>query len=484
MQRIVPLESIGQFDLVTDVIVAGFGGAGGSAALEARRAGSEVLLLERSSGGGGSTMMSACEMYLGGGTALQRDLGIEDTPENFHAYLKACFGENTDDARLRMFCEGAVEHFDWAESLGVPYKRGLFAGRDVVALTGDSLQYTGNEKSWPFIEVATPAPRGHLPADSGHEGGLRFMGVLMDRVRESGVDIRFDTRVMQLIQDRDGRVHGVVARTHGREFTVRARQGVVLCTGGFIMNEEMTRAHLPVLDPIATRHGNPGDTGDGIQLGLAAGGHAINMGEAFVGIAHYPPSQLTYGIFVNDAGQRFINEDIYLARLGHYALQQPGEGIYMFIDNRHFARPDYLNVEIVAVGETVEEVERDAGLPEGALQQTVAYYNRQAAERRDPQFHKAAEWLMPLDEAPFALISYRLRDIRPPVFTLGGLEVLPTGEVLTQDRQIIPGLFAAGRTVAGIPRTSRGYASGMSVADVTFFGRRAGRQVAGLPRQG
>ena len=64
MKGIVKFEEIHRFDVVTDVVVAGYGGAGGCAALEARRAGSEVLVLERASGAGGSTMMSACEMYL------------------------------------------------------------------------------------------------------------------------------------------------------------------------------------------------------------------------------------------------------------------------------------------------------------------------------------------------------------------------------------------------------------------------------------
>ncbi|HWY25401.1 MAG TPA: FAD-binding protein, partial [Nevskia sp.] len=123
MKRVIRYEDVAKFDLVTDVVVAGYGGAGGCAALEARRAGSEVLLLERSSGPGGSTMMSACEMFLGGGTRLQRDLGIEETPENFHAYLKECFGPNCDQARLRTFVDHAVEHFDWMEALGVKYKR-------------------------------------------------------------------------------------------------------------------------------------------------------------------------------------------------------------------------------------------------------------------------------------------------------------------------------------------------------------------------
>lgn len=475
---IIPLVSVSGFDTETDVIVAGFGGAGASAALEARRAGADVIVLEQASGGGGSTQMSACEMYLGGGTRLQRDLGIEDSRENFYQYLKACFGDNCDEERLQLFCDGAIEHFDWAESLGVPYKRGFFEGRDVVAMTGDSLQYTGNERAWPFTESAQAAPRGHLPADADHNGGQVFMGHLLERVRESGADIRCDARLLALVQDDNGRVVGVAAKIDNRRILIKARRGVVLCTGGFIMNEAMTRKHLPALDAIATRHGNPGDVGDGIRLGQAAGGITLNMGEAFVGIAHYPPPQLTYGIFVNEQGQRFINEDVYLARLGHYALQQTGGRIYMFIDNRHFERPAYLEVDIVAVGETVAEVETDAGLPAGALQHTVEFYNRHAAAGEDPLFHKAKDWLMPLDEAPFALVSYALEQIRPPVFTLGGLEVKPTGEVLRPNGEIVPGLFAAGRTVAGIPRDSAGYASGMSVADVTFFGRLAGRQAA------
>ena len=62
----------------------------------------------------------------------------------------------------------------------------------------------------------------------------------------------------------------------------------------------------------------------------------------------------------------------------------------------------------------------------------------------------------------------------PLMFTLGGLETLPSGEVLDKKGKIIPKLFAAGRATAGLPRTGKGYASGMSVGDATFFGRMAG----------
>ena len=128
--------------------------------------------------------------------------------------------------------------------------------------------------------------------------------------------------------------------------------------------------------------------------------------------------------------------------------------------------------------ETVEEMEAGLGMPEGSLVATVARYNEHAARGEDPLFHKSPDYLAPLTTPPYALSSYRLSDLKPPVFTLGGLDVRPTGEVLDSDGDPIAGLYAAGRTVAGIPRNSQGYASGMSVADVTYFGRLAGIQAA------
>ena len=45
-------------------------------------------------------------------------------------------------------------------------------------------------------------------------------------------------------------------------------------------------------------------------------------------------------------------------------------------------------------------------------------------------------------------------------------------------KQIIPGLYAAGRNTAGLPRCAEGYSSGMSIGDATFFGRLAGGSAA------
>ena len=49
---------------------------------------------------------------------------------------------------------------------------------------------------------------------------------------------------------------------------------------------------------------------------------------------------------------------------------------------------------------------------------------------------------------------------------------------LSPDGQVIPGLYAAGRTACGLPRWGEGYSSGLSLGDSTFFGRQAGRHAA------
>ncbi len=57
-------------------------------------------------------------------------------------------------------------------------------------------------------------------------------------------------------------------------------------------------------------------------------------------------------------------------------------------------------------------------------------------------------------------------------FTLGGLRTNTASEVLHVSGDPIPGLFAAGRCTAGV--CAWGYASGTSLGDGSFLGRRAG----------
>jgi len=187
------------------------------------------------------------------------------------------------------------------------------------------------------------------------------------------------------------------------------------------------------------------------------------------------PKQHVKGVLVNLQGQRFINEDAYQSDVGEAALRTQDGQVYLILDHELYERP-FPPVEIAAVGDTIEEVERELGMPEGELQHTVAYYNRHAARGEDPLFGKTAELLKPLTRPPFAALDYRVDHSLWSVFTMGGLHTSIDGEVITPDGDVVPGLFAAGRTTSGL--AAQGYSSGLSLADATFFGRRAGARAA------
>jgi len=81
---------------------------------------------------------------------------------------------------------------------------------------------------------------------------------------------------------------------------------------------------------------------------------------------------------------------------------------------------------------------------------------------------------------PFAALDCSTRNSFFGVFTLGGLAIRASAEVVTNEGEVIPGLFAAGRNTAGLCVEGRGYASGLSIGEATFFGRIAGRNAAAL----
>jgi 3-oxo-5alpha-steroid 4-dehydrogenase len=133
---------------------------------------------------------------------------------------------------------------------------------------------------------------------------------------------------------------------------------------------------------------------------------------------------------------------------------------------------------------TLAGVAARAGLDPDGLAATLDAYNAAARDPAAPDpAGKPAAARRPQDQPPFALIdcSVRPRLFYPaPVLTLGGLAVSPeSGQVLRQDGTAIAGLYAAGRSAAGL--CSRSYVSGLPLADCVFSGRRAGRHAARAP---
>ena len=476
MQPRLDERDVGRWDAEVDVLVVGYGCAGVCAAIEARGADTDVLVLERASGPGGTSINSGGFVYAGGGTSLQKALGYEDTPENMYAYMMAACGPEPDASLIAPYCEGSVAHFEWIRDKGVPYKASFFAGAHEPFESDDGLVYSGSEHVHPFNEIATPAPRGHAPQSIRDKGAL-LMNKLIAHAERVGVRAAFDSRCESLVLASDGTVVGAVARSPEAVLRVRARGGVILTAGGFIFDDEMLRRYAPRLRACKHKVGTENDDGSGIRLGVAAGGVPIRMEAGDVSLALFPPNGLRNGIFVNSAGQRFLNEDVYFGRAGEIILYHQGGRAYLVVDDEHFERPAHFPIELAGVGETIEELEAEVGLPVGALQQTVAYYNTHAARGEDPLFHKGADYLAPIVTPPFGAIDLSTEQFVYSAFTLGGLQIDPSGRVRSATGEPIPGLYAAGRTTSGIAK--QGYSSGMSLGDGSFFGRAAGRDAAG-----
>jgi 3-oxo-5alpha-steroid 4-dehydrogenase len=250
---------------------------------------------------------------------------------------------------------------------------------------------------------------------------------------------------------------------------------VVLCAGGFIYSKSMVMRHAPWLRQCRVRLGTPADDGTGIRLGAEVGGATSQMDAAMVALPFSPPRSLLQGVLVNGRGQRFVNEDVYQSLAGEHSLKRQGGEVYLIVDDATFVRPR-VPTEIAAVGETFDELEKELGLTRGGLTATMASYNAHALEGRDPFFDKDPRWVTPLTRPPYAALDLRTKSQWYAAFTLGGLRTRPSGAVLNHRDEAISGLYAAGRNAASVP--ARGYSSGLSLADATFFGRLAGKAAA------
>ena len=400
-----------QWDRSSDVVIVGLGIAGACAALEARRAGAEVLVIERASAGGGASAVSSGIFYLGAGTAVQHACGYEDDADAMFDFL-ASSTEAIDRDALRAFCDNSAAHFDWLEAQGVPFERSSFESKarpgQLNATFG--LFSTGNEKAWPWSLVTKPTLRGHKVAAAGESAGAVAMQPLLARCEEEGVESIYDTAATALVVNDAGRVVGLHARQGRLDTFVRARRGVILATGGFGMNSEMVREYIPDIGENAEPLGVPTNDGSGILLGISAGGATRDLGGIIATCSIYPPERLINGIIVNKEGRRFVAEDVYHGRLAAFVMEQPDQTAWLIVNEETFAYPE-AGHKLIDGWETVAEMERELGVPQGSIERTLADYNRDAKDGVDRRHHKHTDYLKPLDIGPWAAFDLSFKKI-------------------------------------------------------------------------
>ena len=287
------------------------------------------------------------------------------------------------------------------------------------------------------------------------------------------------------------RVSGALTRHADGEMEVRA-DAVLLATGGFQGSPEL-RAKLihPAARDMVLRS-NSTSSGDGLRLGVAAGGSNGGPNPGFYGhlLAH-PVTAVTpaefinftqyhsdHALLLNREGRRFVDE----SRADHAStqstLRQTGARALLVWDTRvqnsvavvppvAGAVPVDRFAMAIAAGARGVMLERLADIVAIASQwgyagacchATIDSYN--AAMRMAPEAVAPAreDNAIPLDRAPF----YAL-EVQPAItFSYGGLSVDENARVLDPAGQAVDGLFAAGADVGNVYRA--GYGGGLALA--------------------
>jgi 3-oxo-5alpha-steroid 4-dehydrogenase len=523
--------SVAQPQARYDVIVVGFGAAGAAAAIEAADRGARVLVLDRGYGGG-ATALSGGIIYAGGGTREQRDGGYTDTIANLRAYLKQEVGDAVSDKTLDRFCAESPGLITWLKEQGVEFRGGPVSSYKTSYPTDDFyLYYSGNEKAYPYVEHAEPAPRGHRVLAPGMKSGKVLFERLSASAKAKGVTVVPLARVYGLIKE-DGRIVGVRyrvldrshpnAKRHAALTKATAKLGtwmpqlvkgvvekaerlwaegaveaealapsVILAAGGFIYNRDWVRSHAPQFEEISPL-GTAGDDGAGIALGLDAGGTTDKMGNVAAWRFLAPPSAFLEGLTVGADGRRITNEDLYGATHSNVMMREFGGTGWAVYDAQTWKKIKsqigtqtqlFQRLQLIYLftaghrkSSSLAGLARKNGIEPTGLRRTVDAYNTGLADGTGDPARKQQDLCPPMTKGPFYSIDISAASSMfypVPGLTLGGLVVDErTGEVVHRDGGNVAGLYAAGRTAVGI--CSNSYVSGLSLSDCIFSGRRAG----------
>lgn len=477
------------------MIVAGSGG-GIAGAYTAGREGLSVALLEATEKFGGTTAYSS-----GGGmwfpcNAVLRRAGCDDTMESALTYFRSVVGTRTPSALQEAFVHGGAALIDyleadpafefsvlpWPDYFGAAPQARLDGMRHISATPLPSGR-VGSSAA--LIRGPLDNERLGSPAPDLLIGGRALIGrFLLGMQRHAGLTLHRRTELTRLVLE-GGRVVGVHARRDGQLVRIGARCGVLLACGGFEQNAEM-RSRFGVPGRPADSMGAPGNVGSAHLAAMQAGAETDLMDQAWwsPGLIH-PDGRAAFalwftgGIFVNQDGTRFVNESGPYDRIGRTIIDELGAGrlqlpFWMIYDDRRGEVPPvkatnvsmveperYRNAGLWRTANTLAELAADIGVPAAALTATVDRFNRMVEDGADRDFGRGDEAydrafsrgkppLPPIETPPYHAAAFGLSDLG----TKGGLRTDVHGRVLDRSRQPIPGLYAAGNTMAAVSGTT------------------------------
>jgi fumarate reductase flavoprotein subunit len=441
-----------------DVVIVGGGLAGWTGAVAALEAGAQVTLVER-----GETAPGWSNSMISGGAlhAVLRD------PRTDPATLAAAITELTGGACVpevvNAWATNAARTIAWIEAHG---------GN----LSSDP---TMSHRAKVFEPVKPTVP------GTAHRGfgTTNFLETLHRRFTAAGGTVLFGAQAKALAREDKG---WRLTLADGRSLTARA---VVLADGGFQANAALMRRYVGT-DKIRLRAADT-SVGDGLSMGLANGGVAVNM-NGFYGhllaraaltrddLWPYPmlDGVAAVGILVGRDGRRFTDENLGGVRSTNaVAWSADPLGCWLIVDDAGWNAEGQIGVTPpnpylldhdagVISAPLLEELAAQAGIDPDGVAATVAALDDQpvpprggTVKMRVPPFHA-----IPL--------------VAGVTFTLGGLKINGHARVVDAGNRPIDDLYAAGGTAGGLHGgPDAGYAGGLLEAAV--FGLIAGESAAG-----
>ena len=446
-------------ELTADVVVLGAGGAGVAAAIEAYDAGASVVLLEKMSAIGGTTATSQ-GMIGGYETKFTKALNVHHTYEEMYANLMSNASYRLDPALTAITVERSGETIDWiADRLEMPFSDQVIVGY-------------GPLQMMHLVDGAGPAMREAMQA----------------ALDATDIELMLGTRACEILMNEDGSVRGVRAE-RGADTVIVLARGVIVATGGYAYNPELT----VLLDPEKAGTmgiGFEGALGEGIIMASNVGAALTHTGDMMCVLKDYEimaehngnsatanvSSFISRGntVLVGADGKRFVDEkDI------GYMTQKLNGPVF---DQMHkdslgyvWAISDKASLEAANVArglgmefitaDTFEELAAQMGLDAQALATTLENYNGYCETGHDPEFGRLL--LEPL-AAPYCAV----RVMPCEIITYGGNARNERAEVIRADGTAIPGLYTAGEASANSAYM------GFTISNAFTWGRIAGGEAA------
>ena len=523
----------------TDLVIVGSGAAGLTAAIVARRKGLRVVILEKDAFVGGTTAISGGVLWVPG-TATGRRQNPDDSPEAVHQYLRHETGKHYRADAVDLLLGKGPEMVGFLErETSVRFSPTLYPdyhpdapggcnlGRAIVASPFDT-RHLGHERKRLRPPLKTITFMGMMfnssNADLKHffsatrsltsfiyvakrlalhamelarygqamhvTGGNALAAMLF---KAAAVDLRIPvltrTGVTGLVTDR-GRVVGVSGTHEGKPFRLSAPAGVILACGGFSHDRLLTQARFEKTLTGASRVSAAVDsiTGDGIRLGLAAGGSLddpLRQPAAWMPVSLVPWARGERAVFphlldrykpgviaVLKSGKRFTNEsnsyhDVGTAAIAH-AEGAPEAAMWLICDHDAMSRyglgyvkpaplplRKHVRSGYLCMAHGLAELGRKLGIDGEELKRTVSEFNVGASRGEDPLFgrgstafnrflgdpeRKPNPCVAPIMTPPF----YGLKLLVADLSTFDGLRADVHGKVLRQDGSEVPGLYVVG----------------------------------------